>query len=97
MTNLDFTAAQARHLAGPTLEEKIAILLESIKSQAANKHRSIRTGYEHAEDRDLWIDGGYRGTADWKEAKKILEKLGYKVSFFYEERQFVDMYTLIEW
>jgi hypothetical protein len=92
-----FSASDAKQLAGPTLEEKIESICESIKRLAAEKKRTLRAGYDHDADVDLWVYGGYSGTPEWLEAVKVLEGLGYKVSFFYEERQFVDMYTKIEW
>ena len=91
------TAKEARELSGKTVEEKVESLLESIREKAKTGARKIATGYSHKEDADLWISGGYSKTDDWKRAKGILEGLGYKVTFFYEERQFVDMYTLVEW
>lgn len=94
------TAEEARHLAGPTLNEKIDCLLESIRSLAMNRRRSCRTSYDHKQHNDLWVDCGYSDnkTKDWSEAKKILQGLGYKVSFYYSEGSMaVDMYTLIEW
>jgi len=92
-----FTAAEAKKLAGKSVEEKVELLCESIKKNASERKRSLMTGWEHKEDRDLWIDGGYNHTEDWEKAKKILEALGYKVTFYYQENQFVDMYTIIEW
>lgn len=91
------TALEARQLAGPTLEEKIEALLEAIRVAATAKKRSIKTGWQHKQDDDLWIDGGYNNSPDWKTAKKVLEDLGYKVTFIYNANQFVDMYTLVEW
>ena len=90
-------AAEARKMAGPTLDEKIDALGETIKKQASKGHRQCKTGWTHQEDLSLWIDGGYDQSKDWKQAKQILEALGFQVSFFYEEKQFVNMYTLIEW
>lgn len=92
------TAADARKLAGPTVQEKVESLLESVKAQAEKGHRLLKTGWTHKEDEDLWVHGGYSPTEEWKKAKAILEDLGYKVTFYYDEGgQFVDMYTLIEW
>jgi hypothetical protein len=34
---------------------------------------------------------------EYKQACQILEGDGYTVKFFYEERQFVAMYTTVEW
>lgn len=91
------TAEEARQLAGKTVEEKVESLCATIRELASEHKRVCRCGYDHAEDADLWIHGGYSGTKDWMEAKKILEGAGFEVSFFYEERQFVDMYTLVKW
>lgn len=91
-------AKEAKELAGPTLDEKIESLGETIEFLAKQKRRQLRTGWDHDADKSLWIDGGYQSTDEWKEAKKKLEEMGYKVSFFYKEgSQFVDMYTLVEW
>lgn len=95
------TAKQAKEISGPTLEEevgdKVDALLVAIEGAAKQKRRSLKTGWEYKENEDLWIRGGYSGSKDWNLAKKMLEELGYKVSFYYQENQFVDMYTLIEW
>jgi hypothetical protein len=91
------TADKARDLSGRTLQEKIDELGISIENAAKKTHRYLRTGWEHKSDKSLWIDGGYKKTEEWKKAKKMLEDLGFNVSFYYNEAQFVDMYTLIEW
>ena len=101
------SAKEARKLAGVVdeddLKQKIERLLNSIRSLAQDdnlseeQRRRCATGYQHRDDADLWTDGGYNGTEEWKKAKEILENLGYEVSFFYEEKQFVNMYTLIKW
>lgn len=91
------TAEQAKKLAGPTLEEKVEALGAKIEELAKQGKRCLYTGYQYREDEDLWIHGGYSNSEDWKKAKQLLESKGFKVSFFYEERQFVDMYTIISW
>jgi hypothetical protein len=85
------TANEARGLAGPTPQERVDMLEDNIKKAAAAKKRSI------ALHDSFWVHEGYSQTNDYKEACVILEGLGYKVRFFYEERQFVDMYTVVEW
>lgn len=85
------TAAEARELAGPTIEERVNAALLEIKEAAENKKRSVCL---HS---DFWTQGGYHETPDWNEAVKQLKDLGYDVEFFYEERQFVDMYTWVKW
>lgn len=93
-----FSAHEARKAAGPTVEEKVEKLCETIKKLAQEKKRQCRTGYDHRADEDLWISGGYSATKEWQEASKILTNLGYDVTFYYKEgSQFVDMYTLVKW
>lgn len=91
------TASEARAMSGRTLDEKIDSLLVEIEKAAKNGKRELRTGYQHREDPDLWVNGGYSTSPEWQAAKEELQKLGYTVTFFYEERQFVDMYTIIKW
>jgi hypothetical protein len=84
------TAAEARRLAGPSIQERVDEVYPLIREAAENGGRSI----------DLhgwWADEGYSGSADWKQACKILEGDGYTVKFFYAEYQFVSMYTTVEW
>jgi G:T-mismatch repair DNA endonuclease (very short patch repair protein) len=85
------TAKQARDLAGPTVEERIEDVLKDIEAAAKNKSRELHC------HQDFWVNEGYSGTENYKKAKKMLEDLGYKVEFYYECRQFVDMYTIIRW
>lgn len=84
------TAKQARDLAGPTIEEMIDDVYARIKAKAAEK-----------KDRSLilhdWAYEGYGNTEKYKALKKELEGAGFEVEFFYEERQFVNMYVIIEW
>lgn len=88
---INFTAAEARELAGPTVEEIVNDAIEEIKKAAQNKKRSLRL------NSDFWTKGGYSTTPDWLKAVKLLEGLGYDVKYHYEERQFVDHYTLVSW
>lgn len=92
------TASEAREISGKTLEEKIESIFPAIREAAVNKQRSLKTGWEYKEDQDLWINEGYIRTENWKKAKKELEKLGYTVSFYYNDSSIAaDMYTLISW
>lgn len=95
--DLSFTAEEARKLSGESVEEKVAKILTAIKAEALNRKRELKTGWQYKLDSDLWVNGGYSQTEDWKAAKKILEHLGFTVEFFYQENQFVDMYTVIKW
>lgn len=92
------TAAEARELAGPTLDEKVDAILEAIKDAAKSEKRVLRAGWDYKTDNNLWIDGGYRETEEWKKAVAILQSLGYDVQFYYNEGSLaVDMYTVIKW
>ncbi|WP_456281643.1 hypothetical protein M1D55_19570 [Cupriavidus sp. JZ107] len=97
-TNLKrLTAAEARDIAGPTVTERVDAALDVIRAAAEKKQRQVSL---HG---DFWANGGYgsdRSTTlarQYDEAVKQLKALGYKVRFFYEERRFVDMYTIVEW
>ena len=97
MKNL-FTAREARELAGLTVEEKVDKIFPFIKDAANDKKRELKTGWDYKDNSELWIDGGYSKTPEWLRAKSILEKLGCKVEFCYDDSsQFVNMYTKIEW
>lgn len=85
------TAAEANDLIQPTLEERLAPLDDLIRTAVAKRERKI-----HLHDK-FWTYGGYGQEPQWKEAKAYLEKLGYRVTFYYNEGQFVDMYTIVEW
>ena len=92
------TAKEARDLAGPTVEEKVVGLSETILKLASEGKRALRTSYDYDGNKELWITGGYNTTDEWKNAKKILEGFGYSVKYYYSEgSQFADAYTLIEW
>jgi len=85
------TAAEARKMSGPLVEDYVLDACVAIRRAAENKQRSVRlTG-------DFWVHEGYNGTKDWCEARDKLKALGFTVDFFYEERQFVDMYTVVKW
>lgn len=85
------TAKQARKISGLTAEEQVELVCEQIQKAAEEKKREIHL---HGE---FWAHGGYNLTDDYKCATKILKDLGYEVKFHYEERQFVDMYTVVKW
>lgn len=101
MATEKLTAEQARSLAGipedGVAEQAVERLLVTIKKLAEEKKRKCATSYQHKEDVDLWVYQGYKGSPTYKLAVEQLEALGFKVTFFYEERQFVNMYTLVEW
>lgn len=85
------TAAEARKLAGPTVQEHVDLVYPKIREAAKKGQRSL------ALHDSFWVHDGYSKTDAYNQAVMILEGDGYKVKFFYEERQFVDMYTIVEW
>lgn len=85
------TAAEARKISGPTVQERVDEVFPLIREAAEKKCRGV-----NLRD-DFWVNEGYSKTKDYQEACKILETLGYTVKFYYMERQFVDMYTIVEW
>lgn len=85
------TAKEARLLSGSTAQEEVDALQPSIEEACKRGEREL-----HART-DLWTTGAYNRTKKYTEAVAILEGLGYTVEFFYEERQFVNMYTIIRW
>lgn len=86
------TAKEARELAGPTVGERVDEVFDLIRDAAKLKGRSIRL---HG---DFWANGGYGPTKEWREAKKLLEDLGFVVEFYYNDGgQFADLYTIVKW
>lgn len=85
------TAQEARELAGPSVQEQVDLVYPKIREAAEKGARVI-----HLHD-SFWVHDGYSRTDAYNQACMILEGDGYKVRFFYEERQFVDMYTIVEW
>ena len=85
------TAKEARELAGPTVEEQVAEVFEAIREAATKGNRRLPLNGQ------FWAYGGYNKSPEWLAAKKLLEDQGFVVSFYYNESQFVDMYTVVEW
>jgi hypothetical protein len=85
------TAAEARRLAGPTVQERVNAVYPLIRKAAEKGKRTLVL------TESFWVDEGYNPTVQYKEAVKLLENDGFTVKFFYEERQFVDMYTIVSW
>lgn len=85
------TAAEAKKLAGLTIEDRVDEVFNLIREAAKNKKRSLAL---HSE---FWARGGYHRTEEWRDACGMLESQGFEVEFFYEEKQFVNMYTVVKW
>lgn len=65
-------------------------LREIEKAAAKNKRRADL-------HMDFWARYGCSWTSEYKQACELLKKHGFAVQFFYEERQFVNMFTIVEW
>lgn len=89
------TAKEARELAGPTfdeiVEEQLEFAYEQIRLAAENRKREVIL---HSE---FWTRGGYNQAPEYQAAINKLKELGFEGEFFYEERQFVNMYTIVRW
>lgn len=90
------TAWQAKELAGKTVEEKVRALEDAIRKEAtAKKHfLSMGPGRMYTDDADLW---SRKDLILWKEAKRLLEGLGYKVFFQPQESLDNPGFTYITW
>lgn len=85
------TAKEARELSGPTIEDHLAEAYAAIRKAAENKKREV------ALHSNFFANEGYSETTDWHKAKKKLTEQGFRVEFFYEERQLVNAYTKVIW
>ena len=85
------TAKEARELAGPSVQDRVRAAYELIRAAAEKKQHEVHLKSE------FWTRGGYRKDKEYLEAVSILEQDGFEVLFFYEERQFVDLYTIVKW
>lgn len=88
---MKITAEEARKLSGPTVEERVNSVYALIRAATEKKQRKV-----HLHD-DFWTYGGYDSTNEWKKAAAMLQEDGFKVKFYYNELQFVDMYTIVSW
>jgi hypothetical protein len=88
---MKLTASEAKKISGLTAEEEVAAIEDRIEKAAKEKKRQIEL------KSDFWISEGYDQTEKYLKACGILENNGYTVKFFYEELQFVNMYTIVSW
>jgi hypothetical protein len=86
------SADEAKKLAGPTPQDRVDMLEIKIKKAALEHKHSIDLHDE------FWTREGYKNSTEYKQAKMILEGLGYKVDFYYKEHSIaVDYYTIVSW
>lgn len=89
------TAKEARKLAKvpdeDIIKEQLEYAAKEITDAAKAKRRFVNL------TSDFFVRGGYDLDPTYKVVVEKLTELGFKVKFFYEERQFVNMYTIVEW
>lgn len=89
------TAKEARALSGPTVDEHLARLSKTIETAAREGKQFVII---RSEPYDRWLyNGNPSGNSIEGKVITALTLAGYKVGFFYEERQFVDMGLKISW
>jgi hypothetical protein len=89
--SMKFTAEKAREAFKPTAEDEISAIESDIELAATSGKRELILRSK------FWVNEGYSKTPKYQEACNILRENGYTVEFFYEEHQFVDMYTIVKW
>jgi hypothetical protein len=91
MVTNKITAKEARSIAFGPIDEALDYAYDMIRkaAEAGKLSTSLQT--------EFWVREGYSGTDAWKSAKAELEAAGFAVEFYYSERQFVDMYTIVRW
>ena len=85
------TAKEAREVAGPRVSDYVEEACQKIRDAATQKKFEVRL------NSTFWETEGYSNTQMWRDVKTQLEELGFTVKFYYEERQFVNMGTVISW
>jgi hypothetical protein len=93
------TANQAKKLMPVDIKNQVYDLSKHIEKAARKGRSKLKVGaWEYKDNKQLWINGGYDKSKEWKEAKKILEELGFIVTFHYDcGGMAVDMYTIVGW
>ncbi len=85
------TAAEARALMPFDAESEVNKVYALIRIAASSGETKL-----HLHDA-FWTRQAYEGSSEYNLACEILRADGYTVKFFYEENQFVDMYTIVSW
>jgi len=85
------TAQEARGLSGKTVEEWAEDFEPAIRKAAQDGKRKICHYHGELENE------AYSNTDRWKAFVTYMESIGYKVSLYYMESQFVDMRINVSW
>jgi len=88
------TAKEARDLAGPTWQEYLQFIEARIKEAAKNKKREVLI---RENPYASWLYKESDLSDEPKKAVKELRALGFEVSLYYQENQFVDIALWIKW
>lgn len=76
-----------------TVEQKVSELVEALDKMGPEGSVKVREEFDK-----IWTWGAYDQTKEWKQAKGMLEQLGFKVTWgcYYGSAAY-DLYTLVEW
>lgn len=85
------TAKEAIQIAGPTIPEMAEFFDPHIRNAAGQKQREVTVFHGSLEYE------AYSNTEYWKKFEQYMKNLGFDVSLFYKESQFVDMRITIKW
>ena len=85
-----------------TAEQARALMPFDAGSEVNKVYASIRMAASAGKTKlhlhgDFWANQGYNTSDEYKRACEILRADGYKVEFFYEEKQFANFYTIVSW
>ena len=90
------SAQDIRALMPESLENKIAVVIERIESEALDNKSSLCLNYAVSQDADLWYFSEGK-TDEWKKAKSILVEKGFKVEFFSTTTEYANQPSATVW
>ena len=88
------TAKEAKALSGPTMEDYLKEIEPKIKASAEKGGREVLI---RSEPYARWLYNEQSLTGAQKQTVEKLRELGYELSLYYKELQFVDMGLIIKW
>jgi len=88
------TAQQARELAGPTAKDYLKFIDEKIRQAATDKKHEV---FIRENPYASWLYKESDLSDEPRKAVQELRKLGFTVSLYYQENQFVDIALWIQW
>lgn len=88
------TAKEAKQISGPTMEDYLSEIEPKIKAAASSGGREVLI---RSEPYARWLYSESSLSGESKKAVDKLRELGYELSLYYKESQFVDMGLIIKW